>query len=88
MRMSDTVTVKETSETMRGLEAEETRSAPGGDGLRKSESREHAGPDGDENCCDDKSDTQVNGLHAKWTPRRSLLSLREGVICCPGVTFS
>ncbi|XP_034160496.2 R3H domain-containing protein 1 isoform X7 [Pangasianodon hypophthalmus] len=58
MRMSDTVTVKETSETMRGLEAEESNSAPGGDGLSKSESREHVEPDGDENYCDDKSETQ------------------------------
>lgn len=61
MRMSDTVTVKETSEPMRGLEAEETSSAPGGGGgLGKPESREHMEPDGDVNCCDDKSETQVN----------------------------
>ncbi|KAG7331468.1 hypothetical protein KOW79_005437 [Hemibagrus wyckioides] len=43
---------------MRGLETEESNSAPGGDGLRKSESREHVEPNGDENCCDDKSETQ------------------------------
>ncbi|KAF7709909.1 hypothetical protein HF521_016759 [Silurus meridionalis] len=58
MRMSDTVTVKETSETMRGLEAEDGNSVPGGDGLSKSERREHVEPDGDENCCDDKSETK------------------------------
>lgn len=44
---------------MRGLEAEETSSAPGGGGgLGKPESREHMEPDGDVNCCDDKSETQ------------------------------
>lgn len=64
MRMSDTVTVKETSETMRGLEAEETSSAPGGDGLGKAGRREHVEPDGDENCCEEKSETQVD-LHRK-----------------------
>lgn len=45
---------------MRGLDAEERISAPVGDGLGKSEPREHAEPDGDENCCGDKSETQVN----------------------------
>ncbi|XP_036427113.1 R3H domain-containing protein 1-like isoform X8 [Colossoma macropomum] len=58
MRMSDTVNVKETSETMRGLEVEESNSTPGGNSLTKSESREQIEPDGDENCCDDKSETQ------------------------------
>lgn len=58
MRMSDTVNVKETSETMRGLEVEE--SAPGGNSHTKSESQEQFEPDGDENCGDDKSETQVN----------------------------
>ncbi|XP_066543004.1 R3H domain-containing protein 1-like isoform X8 [Hoplias malabaricus] len=58
MRMSDTVNVKETSETMRGLEVEESNSTPGGSSLTKSESREQMEPDGDENCCDDKSETQ------------------------------
>lgn len=68
MRMSDTVTVKETSETMRGLETEESGSAPAGDGIGKSESREHVEPNGDENCCDDKSETQVKS-YEKSTPR-------------------
>ncbi|KAK3543957.1 hypothetical protein QTP70_031861 [Hemibagrus guttatus] len=54
----ETNKLEETSETMRGLETEESNSAPGSDSLRKSESREHVEPDGDENCCDDKSETQ------------------------------
>lgn len=70
MRMSDTVTVKESSETMRGPEAEETSSAPGVDRLGKSESREQVEPDGTKNCCDHKSDTQVT-LYEK-RPRRQL----------------
>ncbi|KAI5628573.1 R3H domain-containing protein 1 isoform X2 [Silurus asotus] len=74
MRMSDTVTVKETSETMRGLEAEDGNSVPGGDGLSKSERREHAEPDGDENCCDDKSETKSN---AKLKLVRSLAICEE-----------
>ncbi|KAJ8349807.1 hypothetical protein SKAU_G00249370 [Synaphobranchus kaupii] len=47
MRMSDTVTVKETTETMRGLETEETDSTPR-DSLTKSESQEQIEPDKDE----------------------------------------
>ncbi|XP_022523640.1 R3H domain-containing protein 1 isoform X7 [Astyanax mexicanus] len=58
MRMSDTVNVKETSETMRGLEVEESHSTPGSNNLSKSESREQIEPDGDENCCDDRSEPQ------------------------------
>lgn len=58
---------------MRGLEAEETSSAQGGDGLSKSESQEHAEADGNENCCDEKTETQVN-LYGKCTLRQPLLS--------------
>ncbi|KAK1797638.1 hypothetical protein P4O66_008001 [Electrophorus voltai] len=48
----------DTSETMRGLEAEESRSTPRANSLTESESREQTEPDGEENCCDDKSETQ------------------------------
>uniref|UniRef100_A0A8B9KDL6 R3H domain containing 1 n=1 Tax=Astyanax mexicanus TaxID=7994 RepID=A0A8B9KDL6_ASTMX len=67
MRMSDTVNVKETSETMRGLEVEESHSTPGSNNLSKSESREQIEPDGDENCCDDRSEPQrqIPGQGAK-----------------------
>ena len=47
MRMSDTVNVKETSETMRGLEGEESNATPGGHSRPKSESRERMEADGD-----------------------------------------
>ncbi|XP_034160494.2 R3H domain-containing protein 1 isoform X5 [Pangasianodon hypophthalmus] len=84
MRMSDTVTVKETSETMRGLEAEESNSAPGGDGLSKSESREHVEPDGDENYCDDKSETQrqIPGQSAKRPKSNAKLKLVRSLAIC------
>ncbi|XP_058248236.1 R3H domain-containing protein 1-like isoform X2 [Hemibagrus wyckioides] len=84
MRMSDTVTVKETSETMRGLETEESNSAPGGDGLRKSESREHVEPNGDENCCDDKSETQrqIPGQSAKRPKSNAKLKLVRSLAIC------
>ncbi|KAJ8255981.1 hypothetical protein COCON_G00198450 [Conger conger] len=55
MRMSDTVTVKETTETMRGLETEETDSTPR-DSLTKSESQEQIEPEKDEG--DGKSEAQ------------------------------
>lgn len=68
MRMSDTVTVNETSETMRGLETEESSSAPGDDCLSKPESREHVEPNGEENCYDEKSEAQVQSYET-CTPR-------------------
>ena len=73
MRMSDPVTVKETSDTMRGLEMEESPPAPSSedgpapsseDGPAKIDSRKRdtppqPEPDRDESCCQDKNDTQV-----------------------------
>ncbi|GAA6090694.1 R3H domain-containing protein 1-like isoform X1 [Tachysurus ichikawai] len=84
MRMSDTVTVKETSETMRGLETEESGSAPAGDGIGKSESREHVEPNGDENCCDDKSETQgqIPGQSAKRPKSNAKLKLVRSLAIC------
>ncbi|XP_058248243.1 R3H domain-containing protein 1-like isoform X7 [Hemibagrus wyckioides] len=75
---------RETSETMRGLETEESNSAPGGDGLRKSESREHVEPNGDENCCDDKSETQrqIPGQSAKRPKSNAKLKLVRSLAIC------
>ncbi|XP_036427104.1 R3H domain-containing protein 1-like isoform X7 [Colossoma macropomum] len=84
MRMSDTVNVKETSETMRGLEVEESNSTPGGNSLTKSESREQIEPDGDENCCDDKSETQrqIPGQSAKRPKSNAKLKLVRSLAIC------
>ncbi|XP_036397195.1 R3H domain-containing protein 2-like isoform X6 [Megalops cyprinoides] len=57
MRMSDTVTVKETTETMRGLETEAGDSTPG-DSLTKSESQDQTEPEKEEGCCDSKNQVQ------------------------------
>ncbi|XP_015213848.1 R3H domain-containing protein 1 isoform X11 [Lepisosteus oculatus] len=57
MRMSDTVTVKETTETIRGSEVEENDSTLG-DSLTKSESQEQIEPEKDESCCDNKNESQ------------------------------
>lgn len=85
MRMSDTVTVHETSETMRGLEAEESSSAPGGDGLDKSESREHVEPNGEENCYDEKSETQVGLYEERYTKfLPSALTMQEWIFALDG----
>ncbi|XP_066543000.1 R3H domain-containing protein 1-like isoform X4 [Hoplias malabaricus] len=84
MRMSDTVNVKETSETMRGLEVEESNSTPGGSSLTKSESREQMEPDGDENCCDDKSETQrqIPGQSTKRPKSNAKLKLVRSLAIC------
>ncbi|XP_066543687.1 R3H domain-containing protein 1 isoform X8 [Amia ocellicauda] len=57
MRMSDTVTVKETTETMRGSEVEEHDSTLG-DSLTKSEIQEQIEPEKDESYCDNKNESQ------------------------------
>ncbi|XP_022523639.1 R3H domain-containing protein 1 isoform X6 [Astyanax mexicanus] len=84
MRMSDTVNVKETSETMRGLEVEESHSTPGSNNLSKSESREQIEPDGDENCCDDRSEPQrqIPGQGAKRPKSNAKLKLVRSLAIC------
>ncbi|XP_058889850.1 R3H domain-containing protein 1-like isoform X15 [Acipenser ruthenus] len=57
MRMSDTVTVKENTETMRGSEEEENDPTPA-DGMTKSESLEQTEPEKDESCSDNKEESQ------------------------------
>ncbi|XP_058888369.1 R3H domain-containing protein 1-like isoform X13 [Acipenser ruthenus] len=57
MRMSDTVTVKENTKTMRGSEAEENDPTPA-DSLTKSESQEQIEPEKDESCSDNKEESQ------------------------------
>ncbi|KAF5899165.1 R3H domain-containing protein 1 isoform X7, partial [Clarias magur] len=65
---------------MRGLEAEESGSAPGCDGP----SREPAEPDGDENCCEDKSETQrqIPGQNAKRPKSNAKLKLVRSLAIC------
>ncbi|MGH0142106.1 UNVERIFIED_CONTAM: hypothetical protein FKN15_041280 [Acipenser sinensis] len=58
--MSDTVTVKENTETMRGSEAEENDPTPA-DGMTKSESLEQTEPEKDESCSDNKDESQTQG---------------------------
>ncbi|XP_062861529.1 R3H domain-containing protein 1-like isoform X2 [Trichomycterus rosablanca] len=84
MRMSDTVTVKETSETMRGLEVEPPISATGGDGLSMSESREHVEAKEDKNCCDDASEPQrqIPGQNTKRPKSNSKLKLVRSLAIC------
>ncbi|XP_041119816.1 R3H domain-containing protein 1-like isoform X11 [Polyodon spathula] len=57
MRMSDTVTVKENTETMRGSEAEENDLTPA-DSLTKSESQDQIEPEKDESYSDNKDESQ------------------------------
>ncbi|KAJ8415038.1 hypothetical protein AAFF_G00007360 [Aldrovandia affinis] len=70
MRMSDTVTVKETPETMRGLEAEESDSTQG-DSLTKSESQEQIEPVKDGGGCDGKNEAQQQMQTPGQTGKRS-----------------
>ncbi|XP_041118107.1 R3H domain-containing protein 1-like isoform X10 [Polyodon spathula] len=57
MRMSNTVTVKENTATMRGSEAEKNDPIPA-DSLTKSESQEQIEPEKDESCIDNKDESQ------------------------------
>ncbi|KAK1166022.1 R3H domain-containing protein 1-like [Acipenser oxyrinchus oxyrinchus] len=70
MRMSDTVTVKENTETMRGSEAEENDPTPA-DGLTKSESQEQTEPEKDESCSDNKDESQRQIQSLGQTGKRS-----------------
>ncbi|XP_066543682.1 R3H domain-containing protein 1 isoform X3 [Amia ocellicauda] len=70
MRMSDTVTVKETTETMRGSEVEEHDSTLG-DSLTKSEIQEQIEPEKDESYCDNKNESQRQMQSSGQTGKRS-----------------
>ncbi|XP_076854428.1 LOW QUALITY PROTEIN: R3H domain-containing protein 1-like [Brachyhypopomus gauderio] len=82
MRMSETLAVKDTSETMRGLEAEERRSPPEGHSL--TETREQIEPDGDENGCHAKSDPQrqTPGQSARRPKSNAKLKLVRSLAIC------
>ncbi|XP_058889838.1 R3H domain-containing protein 1-like isoform X4 [Acipenser ruthenus] len=70
MRMSDTVTVKENTETMRGSEEEENDPTPA-DGMTKSESLEQTEPEKDESCSDNKEESQRQIQSLGQTGKRS-----------------
>ncbi|XP_030642176.1 R3H domain-containing protein 1 [Chanos chanos] len=84
MRMSDTVTVKETSENMRGLVVEDSSTTPGVDSPLKSESCQQTEPDRDENCCDNKNDMQrqIPGQTAKRPKSNAKLKLVRSLAVC------
>ncbi|XP_036397188.1 R3H domain-containing protein 1-like isoform X1 [Megalops cyprinoides] len=85
MRMSDTVTVKETTETMRGLETEAGDSTPG-DSLTKSESQDQTEPEKEEGCCDSKNQvqrqTQTPGQTGKSSKSNAKLKLVRSLAVC------
>ncbi|KAG5833205.1 hypothetical protein ANANG_G00273430 [Anguilla anguilla] len=76
MRMSDTVAVKETSETMRGLETEEADSAPR-DGLSQSESQEQTEPEKDESEGKNEAQQQTSGQTAKRSKDKIQIQLSQ-----------
>ncbi|XP_015213839.1 R3H domain-containing protein 1 isoform X3 [Lepisosteus oculatus] len=85
MRMSDTVTVKETTETIRGSEVEENDSTLG-DSLTKSESQEQIEPEKDESCCDNKNESQrhlqTSGQAGKRSKSNVKLKLVRSLAVC------
>ncbi|XP_041118105.1 R3H domain-containing protein 1-like isoform X8 [Polyodon spathula] len=70
MRMSNTVTVKENTATMRGSEAEKNDPIPA-DSLTKSESQEQIEPEKDESCIDNKDESQRQIQSLGQTGKRS-----------------
>ncbi|XP_064167702.1 R3H domain-containing protein 1 isoform X11 [Anguilla rostrata] len=81
MRMSDTVAVKETNETMRGLETEEADSAPR-DGLSQSESQEQTEPEKDESEGKNEAQQQTSGQTAKRSKSNAKLKLVRSLAVC------
>ncbi|XP_061082049.1 R3H domain-containing protein 1 isoform X3 [Conger conger] len=81
MRMSDTVTVKETTETMRGLETEETDSTPR-DSLTKSESQEQIEPEKDEGDGKSEAQRQTSGQMPKRSKSNAKLKLVRSLAVC------
>uniref|UniRef100_UPI003AAD5776 R3H domain-containing protein 1-like n=1 Tax=Centroberyx gerrardi TaxID=166262 RepID=UPI003AAD5776 len=87
MRMSETVTVKETSDTMRGLETEVNHATPAATNVSptKSDSREQqAEPQADTHCCQDKNETQRQtlGQSGKRAKSNSKLKLVRSLAVC------
>ncbi|KAK1165782.1 R3H domain-containing protein 1-like isoform X2 [Acipenser oxyrinchus oxyrinchus] len=85
MRMSDTVTVKENTKTMRGSEAEENDPTPA-DSMTKSESQEQIEPEKNESYSDNKEESQRQiqslGQTGKRPKSNTKLKLVRGLAMC------